>query len=67
MSQRDELDEVIEELERLDSDRPSVEVVIKQEKESLLPKVPNTRLAQIVAGLIALAAIVKVVLEILSL
>lgn len=67
MSQRDELDELIEELERLDSDRPSVEVVIKQEKESLLPKVPNTRLAQIVAGLIALAAIVKVVLEILSL
>ena len=63
----DELEEAIEALERLDSDRPSVEVIVKQEKASLIPKVPNTRLAQVVAGLVAAAAIAKMIWEILQL
>lgn len=62
----DDLETAIADLERSDSDRPSVEVLIKQEKNSILPHVPNTRLAQVVAGLIALVAIIKLVLEILK-
>lgn len=64
--EQDELETAIEEIERGESDRPSVEVVIREQKSSF-PRVPNTRLAQAVAGLIAIAAIVKVILEILTL
>ena len=64
----DELEEAITELENSDSDRPSAEItIVTGGKESLIPKLPNTKLGQIVIGLVACAAIAKIIWEILKL
>jgi len=68
----DDLETVIGELERSESDRPSTEITIVteprgREKDSLIAKLPSSKFAQVVIGLVALAAIVKTIWEILKL
>ena len=56
MSEQDEIQKEIDELAGYPSDRPSVEVVINNQK-SLVPKTPQGKLATILAILVALATI----------
>lgn len=61
-----ELQDAIEEIEILESDRPSVEVHIDQPKRSLVPKSLDTPLGKIVAVIVACGAMAEVIHQLLS-
>lgn len=60
-----ELQEAIEEIETLESDRPSVEVHIDQPKHSIVPKL-ETPLGRTVAVIVAIGAVAEVIHQLLS-
>lgn len=61
----DELLQAIEEIEILESDRPSVEVHIDQPKHSIVPKL-ETPIGKIVAVIVAVGAVAEVIHQLLT-
>lgn len=64
-SQDHELLDAIEELESLESDRPSVEVNIETPKHSIVPKL-ETPIGKFVAVVVALGAVAEVIHQLLT-
>ena len=63
----EKLQEIIAEIEKLESERPSqIEINFPQQPRSLRPKVPDTFFAKVVAIVIALGAIAAAVREALK-
>ena len=62
-SDDNDLAEAIEEIETLESDRPSVEVNIHEPKRSFVPKALETRTGKIVAVIVAAGTIAGAIAE----
>ena len=60
-----DLEDAIEEIETLESDRPSVEVYIDAPKHSMVPKL-ETPIGKIVAVIVAVGAIAEVIHQLLT-
>ena len=61
----EELQQAIEEIDILESDRPSVEVHIDQPKHSMVPKL-ETPIGKFVAVVVAVGAVAEVIHQLLT-